>query len=278
MLIKKPIRILSLLTAFAAVILLTAAYAFCADPDTVYTEGTLYYRINGESITITGCFGRNEEVTVPAMIAGYPVNAIAKGAFVSNAYIRKLNLPDTISRIDDGAIPEGVKVIYNANTDHPQETPTDLILYGRPLPTKTPIPTPKPGQPTEAPTPTQTEAAGRTTPVPTQGAAPIPTASATDTPTPTTGVEPTVTPKGSETEIGETDVVIEEIPTTTPVTPAISSVPDGNKVSVTMITKAPDGTVEGTKQKRKFPVYGYGIVAFLVVCGSVGIYFCANKR
>ena len=67
--------------------------------DDVYTEGTLYYTIGDETVTIVGCFGRKDEVTVPASIAGYPVNTIGSGAFMTNRYLKKLNLPDTITVI-----------------------------------------------------------------------------------------------------------------------------------------------------------------------------------
>ena len=101
--------------------------------DDVYTEGTLYYTIGDETVTIVGCFGRKDEVTVPASIAGYPVNTIGSGAFMTNRYLKKLNLPDTITVIEDGAIAEGIRVIYNANTDHPQGEPTDIITGREPI-------------------------------------------------------------------------------------------------------------------------------------------------
>ncbi len=117
-------KIIALLSAILLVVSLSAAVF--AD-DTVYTEGTLHYKVENESITIIGCFGKDAEVTVPAMIAGIPVNTIASGAFTGNKYIKKLNLPDTITVIQEDAIDPGISVIYNANTDHPQDTPTDLI-------------------------------------------------------------------------------------------------------------------------------------------------------
>lgn len=120
--------ILVLLAGLLAVGLLGTGARVARADDTVYTEGTLYYTITNESITITGCFGKNEEIHVPAMIAGIPVNTIASGAFAENQYVKKVYLPDTISKVEPGAFGDWVKVIYNANTDHPQDTPTDLIL------------------------------------------------------------------------------------------------------------------------------------------------------
>ena len=63
---------------------------------TVYTEGALHYTIADESITITGYFGKDAAVTVPASIAGIPVNTIAKGAFTGNDNVKTVDLPDTI--------------------------------------------------------------------------------------------------------------------------------------------------------------------------------------
>ena len=117
-------KIIALLSAILLIVSLSAAVF--AD-DTVYTEGTLHYKVENESITVIGCFGKDAEVTVPAMIAGIPVNTIAKGAFTGNSHIKKLNLPDTITVVQEDAIDPGISVIYNANTDHPQDTPTDLI-------------------------------------------------------------------------------------------------------------------------------------------------------
>ena len=115
---------------------LTAA---AVNDGTVYTEGTLYYTINNDSITITGCFGKNTVITVPASIAGYPVNTIASGAFSSNAYLEELNLPDTITKIESGAIADGIKVIYNCNTPYPSLVVPEILRGGTDLPTD-PVP------------------------------------------------------------------------------------------------------------------------------------------
>lgn len=119
---------LVLLAALLAVGMVGVSAPAARADDTVYTEGTLYYTIANESITIIGYFGRDAEVHVPAMIAGIPVNTIAAGAFAENEYVKTVYLPDTISKVEPGAFGAWVHVIYNANTDHPQDTPTDLIL------------------------------------------------------------------------------------------------------------------------------------------------------
>ena len=129
---KKIIAIIS------ALLLLIPLSVFVSADDTVYTEGTLHYTVENESITIINCFGKDDEVTVPAIIAGIPVNTIAKGAFAGNKYLKKLNLPDTITVVEEGAIADGITVVYNANTDHPQNTPTDLINGNAPIPAQIP--------------------------------------------------------------------------------------------------------------------------------------------
>ena len=99
--------LLALLMALAVVV---PAFA-----DTVYTEGALNYTIADESITITGYFGKDAEVTVPASIAGTPVNTIAAGAFAHNDSVKKVNLPDTITTVEEGAFAAGITVNYQSN-------------------------------------------------------------------------------------------------------------------------------------------------------------------
>lgn len=82
---------------------------------TVYTEGALHYTIADESITITGYFGKDAAVTVPASIAGIPVNTIAKGAFTGNDNVKTVDLPDTITAVEEGAFASGITVNYNSN-------------------------------------------------------------------------------------------------------------------------------------------------------------------
>ena len=67
---KKLIPVLlSLLMALAMTATALAA--------TVYTEGALHYTIADESITITGYFGKDAAVTVPASIAPWIPASIA---------------------------------------------------------------------------------------------------------------------------------------------------------------------------------------------------------
>ena len=96
-------------------LLMALAVAVPAFADTVYTEGALNYTIADESITITDYFGKEAEVTVPASIAGTPVNTIATGAFAHNDNVKKVNLPDTITTVEEGAFVAGITVNYQSN-------------------------------------------------------------------------------------------------------------------------------------------------------------------
>lgn len=115
-------KLIPLLLALVMALSLTAV----ASASTVYTEGALYYTIADESITITGYFGRDEVVTVPASIAGIPVNTIAKGAFTGSSAARVVDLPDTITTVEEGAFAAGITVNYNSNIVQPDDpTPPD---------------------------------------------------------------------------------------------------------------------------------------------------------
>ena len=105
---KKLIPVL--LSLFMALSVAVPAFA-----DTIYTEGALNYTIADESITITDYFGKDAEVTVPASIAGTPVNTIAAGAFAHNDSVKKVNLPDTITSVEEGAFAAGITVNYQSN-------------------------------------------------------------------------------------------------------------------------------------------------------------------
>ena len=115
-------KLIPLLLALVMALSLTAV----ASASTVYTEAALYYTIADESITITGYFGRDEVVTVPASIAGIPVNTIAKGAFTGSSAVRVVDLPDTITTVEEGAFASGITVNYNSNIVQPDDpTPPD---------------------------------------------------------------------------------------------------------------------------------------------------------
>ena len=89
---------------------------------TEYVDGYLRYTVEDGSVTITGYNGRESEVTIPAKIAGVPVNTIASGAFLDSTKVTKINLPDTIMTIEEGAFRSGQTVVYNYNTSNTEKT------------------------------------------------------------------------------------------------------------------------------------------------------------
>ena len=107
---------------FLVLLLLFSLNNMAFADDTVYTEGYFYYTFADGSITIVGYFGHETEVTVPAMIAGYPVNAVSADAF-SGTSVQQIYLPDTVTAYQ-GGLNDHIGVVFDANTDHPF-TPTD---------------------------------------------------------------------------------------------------------------------------------------------------------
>ena len=83
---------------------------------TEYVDGYLRYTVAEGSVTITGYNGNESEVTVPAQIAGTPVNTIATGAFHDSSTVTKVNLPDTIMTVEEGAFGSEQTVIYRAGS------------------------------------------------------------------------------------------------------------------------------------------------------------------
>ena len=65
--------------------------------------GSLYYEERKQGITITRFQGLAGEVHVPEEINHLPVREIAKKAFLSKKYLRKVFLPDTVDEIGDWA-------------------------------------------------------------------------------------------------------------------------------------------------------------------------------
>lgn len=65
--------------------------------------GSLYYEIRQNYIIITRLQGLASEVKVPEQIEDLPVREIAKKAFLSKKYLRKVSLPETVEEIGDWA-------------------------------------------------------------------------------------------------------------------------------------------------------------------------------
>ena len=103
-------KLIVVITSLMAMLLLSSTVAF-AENVTTYTQGALYYTVGDASVTITGCFGKDETVEVPASIAGNPVNTIAAGAFTGNNYVKEVILPDTIMTIEEGAFASNITVL-----------------------------------------------------------------------------------------------------------------------------------------------------------------------
>lgn len=89
----------------------------------VFTEDFFYYTVKDESVTITGYFGHEEIVRIPNSIAGYPVNAIADGAF-KDTTVKTLYLPDTIMYVGEEAT--GTATVIFAD-DNQEEAPTEVV-------------------------------------------------------------------------------------------------------------------------------------------------------
>ena len=98
--------------AIATVALLAAHLAPCVALAETYQHGYLEYEVVDQSVTITGYVGREQAVTVPAMIGGNPVNAVASGAFAGADAIEAVYLPDTVTSVEAGAFAPGQAVVF----------------------------------------------------------------------------------------------------------------------------------------------------------------------
>lgn len=127
--VRKKYLISVLVTIISIIIASMTVFA-----DTIYTQGYFNYRIEEKSAVITNYFGDEKEVTVPAMVAGYPVSKIAADAFAKNDVVEHINLPDTVMEVEAGAIRAGISVTYDSNTAEPKESmpkvelPSDEVI------------------------------------------------------------------------------------------------------------------------------------------------------
>ena len=190
--------------------------------DAVYSEGPFYYTFADGSITIVGYFGRDKVVHVPASIAGYPVNAIAPGAFAGTD-VEVIYLPDTIMVVGEGGT--GTARVVYAGESLPTATPdaTDPPAQGA----ATPKPTKKPGKSTPAPTAAATAESGHDeTTVDDDAQPPTPfQPTATPEPTPEVTEAPTAAPAATEAPAAETSAPKEEKPVESTAAPTATPTP-----------------------------------------------------
>ena len=86
---------LALCLALLAAVLLSQALAASGD----LSEGDLFYTVNGNAVTITGCAEGVTSLTIPAEIDGKPVTAIANRAFENRASLTELVLPEGVTSL-----------------------------------------------------------------------------------------------------------------------------------------------------------------------------------
>lgn len=90
--------------------------------------GSLFYQIQKKGVCIMGCQGSLQntagELSIPAQVEGMPVTSIGKKAFLSNKYLRRVVLPDTITEVGDWAFAycSGLKEV---------ELPRRAISFGK---------------------------------------------------------------------------------------------------------------------------------------------------
>ena len=188
--------------------------------DTVYSEGPFYYTFADGSITIVGYFGRDKVVHVPASIAGYPVNAIAPGAFAGTD-VEVIYLPDTIMVVGEGGT--GTARVVYAGESLPTATPdaTEPPAQGA----ATPKPTKKPAKPTATST-SVVEGQDDETTVDDDAQPPTPfQPSPTPEPTPEVTEAPTAAPEATEAPAAETSAPKEEKPVEPTAAPTATPTP-----------------------------------------------------
>lgn len=93
---KNKLKYIAVFTTLITLLFTSSVFA----DDTIYTEGSLKYRINDNgTVTIVDYFGVDKEVKVPMNMGMYIVTEIGPGAF-KESNIEKIELPDTITEID----------------------------------------------------------------------------------------------------------------------------------------------------------------------------------
>ena len=98
-------------TTLLLVVLLSFLPLLTVHAGDAYVHGYFRYTVEDKSVTITDYFGDEEEVTIPGMIAGNPVNVIKSGAF-ADSEAKIIHLPDTIMTVEEGAFSLGQTVYF----------------------------------------------------------------------------------------------------------------------------------------------------------------------
>lgn len=80
------------------------------------------YTMSNGAVTVTGYSGDETEIVIAAEIGGYPVKAIADGAFSDDYMMRSVSLPEWIETIGKGAFAR----CYNLNTINLPESITSI--------------------------------------------------------------------------------------------------------------------------------------------------------
>ena len=94
-------------------IFLSLNLSFSASAETEYTEGYYTYTVKNGEATITKCDKSiSGDVKVPDTLGGYPVTKIGYRAFYKCDNILELNLPDSLTYIEDMAF-EGCNSIQS---------------------------------------------------------------------------------------------------------------------------------------------------------------------
>lgn len=83
----------------------------------------LYYKVEDNEVTITGCLQSAESVVIPETIEGYPVTAIADKGFIYCRYLYSLVIPEGVRTI-------GKEAFYNCYLLNRITLPTTLTSIG----------------------------------------------------------------------------------------------------------------------------------------------------
>ncbi len=94
------------------------------ETEEIITSGDWYYYFEDDgTVTISGWRGENEEVVVPGEIDGLRVATIGKGAFINCDGLTSIEVPDSVTMIEDYAF-------YGCDALKNIEIPDSVIAIG----------------------------------------------------------------------------------------------------------------------------------------------------